>query len=112
MEELEEILQHLQLQNHQLQMLMVQKQNLVIQNKEIEKALEEVKKAESEELYKSVGPILIKSKKEALVIELEENRDEAELKIKALEAQEKKLKDKIKLSQEKAQGMIPRGQGG
>lgn len=111
-EELEELLQQIQLQNHQLQMLMAQKQNLVIQNKEIEKALEEVRKADNEDVYKSVGPILVRSKKDDLVKDLEEGMEEAELKIKALETQEKRLKEKIKSFQEKFQEMMPKGQGG
>ena len=111
-EELEELLQQIQFQNHQLQMLMVQKQNLVIQSKEIEKALEEVRKSDNEDVYKSVGPILVRSKKDDLVKDLEEGMEEAQLKIKALETQEKRLKEKIKSFQEKFQEMMPKGQGG
>jgi prefoldin beta subunit len=112
MAEAEEFLQQFQIQNQQLQMVMAQKQNLVIQNKEIEKAMEELEKSESEDVYKSVGPILVKSDKKTLIKELGDNKEETDIKIKALESQEKKLKEKMKNAQEKLQNLVPKGQGG
>lgn len=105
MSELEEMLGELQMQNQQLQTIMIQKQALMIQDKEMENALEEVEKCTDEDIYKSVGPILVKISKEAIKKELEEGREENDLKIKSLEKQEAKVKQKIKTMQEKFQSV-------
>lgn len=110
MSELEELLGHLQLQNQQLQTIIIQKQSLLIQDKEIEKALEEMEKC-GDEIYKSVGPILVKTNKEDMRNELKEERDDISIKLKSIEKQEKRIRDAIKDSQEKFQSMIPK-QGG
>ena len=111
MNELESLIGHLQLQNQQLQTLMMQKQSLTIQTREIEKALEHLEIA-SDDVYRSVGPILVKTPKADVKGQLEEEKEEIDLKIKALDSQEKKLKEKLKENQEKIQGMMPAGQGG
>ena len=113
MGELEELVQQIEVQNQQLQSIMLQKQTLMIQDREIEKALEELKNEGNQEIYKSVGPILVKTEKGSVTKELEETREEIELKIKTLEKQEKRFKDKLKENQEKFQSLMPRtGQGG
>ena len=63
MENLEEVLGQLQMQNQQLQNVLLQKQTLLLQSKEIEKALEEIEKEDTQEIYRSVGPILVKTEK-------------------------------------------------
>ena len=51
----------------QLQNVELQKQSLMYQKMEIERALEEVEKSKTnEEMFKIVGPIMIKSSKEKL----------------------------------------------
>ncbi|MBI2578731.1 MAG: prefoldin subunit beta [Candidatus Aenigmarchaeota archaeon] len=104
-ENLEELLGHLQMQNQQLQNVMMQKQALIIQTKEIEKALEEISREDSEEIYRSVGPILVKADKEKVKKDLEEQKEEMELKIKSLEKQESRLKSLMKEGQEKFQSL-------
>ena len=76
MSELEDALNELQLHNQQLQTVMMQKQSLMIQDKEMEKALEEIEKSGGEEIFKSIGPILVKTSKEAIKKDLEEGREE------------------------------------
>ena len=84
----------------------------MIQNKEVEKALEELEKV-NDDVYKSVGPILVKTNKTSMKKELEENKEETELKLKSLETQEKRIKEKIKEGQEKFQKLVPKsGEGG
>lgn len=93
------------MQNQQLQSVMMQKQALIIQSKEIEKALEEISREDSEEIYRSVGPILVKADKEKVKKDLEEQKEEMELKIKSLEKQEARLKSLMKEGQEKFQAL-------
>lgn len=104
-ENLEEVLAQLQVQNQQLQSVLVQKQTLIIQSKEIEKALEEISKEDTQEVYRSVGPILVKADKDKLRKELEEAKEEMELKVKTLEKQETRLKSLLKEGQEKFQAL-------
>lgn len=112
MSELEDALNELQLHNQQLQTVMMQKQSLMIQDKEMEKALEEIEKSGGEEIFKSIGPILVKTSKEAIKKDLEEGREEAELKVNALEKQETRIKQRIKSLQERFQALTQGGSGG
>ena len=111
--ELEEVINQLQAQNQQLQTIMIQKQGVMIQNREIESALEYLEKMQGDEVYKTVGPILVKAGKESIKKELEESREELDLKIKALQNHEKRVKEKLKESQEKFHEMAKHvGHGG
>ncbi len=112
MSELEDALNELQLHNQQLQTVMMQKQALMIQDKEMEKALEEIEKSGDEEIFKSIGPILVKTSKESIKKDLEDSREEADLRVKSLEKQEAKIKQKIKSMQEKFQALTQSGSGG
>jgi len=99
--EAQQILIELQTFQQQMQTVLIQKESLSIQNIEIEKALDELKKATTEDVYKAVGPILIKSTKKELEKELGEKKETVDLRIKSLQKQEDRLKDKLKESQEK-----------
>lgn len=110
--QLEEILGNLQIQNQQLQTILLQKQALLIQDRETEKALESIEKY-GDDIYKTIGPILVKTTKQDVEKELKESREEIALKMKVLERQEKRLKEKIKTGQERFQELLPHsGQGG
>lgn len=85
--------------NQQLQTIMIQKQTLLVQQKEIERALDEMEG--TKEVYKSVGPILIKASAQSVKKELTEQKEENELKIKALGKQEKTITSRLKEFQEK-----------
>ena len=65
-EELREVMENIQNYNQQLQNVMNQKQTFILQQKEIERALETMKNTKSEDVYRSVGPILIKSNKDEI----------------------------------------------
>lgn len=105
MADMEELLGQLQMQNQQLQNVLVQRQTLMIQSKEIEKALDEISKEDTQEVYRTMGPVLVKADKVKIKKELEEEKEEIELKIKTLEKQEMKLKSIIKEGQDKFQAM-------
>lgn len=99
--EAQQILIDLQTFQQQMQTVLIQKESLNLQSIEIEKALEELKKATTEDVYKAVGPILIKSTKKDLEEELGEKKETLELRLKSLQKQEDRLKERLKESQEK-----------
>ncbi len=112
--QLEQLLTQLQMQNQHLQTIMMQRQAMSIQGKEIESALESIENSQ-DDIYKSVGPILVKISKENIKKELTEEKEDIDLKLGALERQEKKVKEKVKEIQEKFQELMPHegvGQGG
>lgn len=111
MSEAEEMLNELQMNNQQLQTVMIQKQALMIEDREIEHALEEMGKFTGDDIFKSVGPILVKTTKESVQKELKEGREENELKIRSLDKQEARIKQKIKSIQEKFQSFSHAGVG-
>ena len=88
------------------QAIAMQKESLTIQKLEYEKALEELGKTKHEDVYKAVGPILIKSTKKDLDKELNEKKETIELRIKSLQKQENRLREKLKESQEKLEGIL------
>ena len=95
--ETEEKIRHLQLAEQSLQALMAQKRSLQVQLMEAESALEELKGAG--EAYKIVGNVMILSKKPELESELKERKETMELRIKAIESQEAKTREKAEAIQ-------------
>lgn len=87
-------IQELQIIEQSLQNILIQKQNLQFEQNEYSEALESLEEAKGD-VYKVVGQIMIKSKKEDLKKELEEKNEVADLKIKNFERQEKTVKDKL-----------------
>ncbi len=64
---------------------------------EIDKALEELRKATPDDtVYKTAGPILIKSKRDDLIKELEEKKELLNTRIAVLSKQEARLKENLK----------------
>ncbi len=80
----------------QIQILISQRQQMELQLKEIDLSYEELKKESATEVYKAIGPALVKKKKEDVLIDLKEARDKVELRIKTIKSQEKRLSNKIK----------------
>jgi prefoldin beta subunit len=99
--ETQQMLIELQTFQQQMQTVMVQKESLNIQNMEITKALDELKKATTEDVYKAVGPILIKSTRKDLDKELTEKKETIDLRLKSLQKQEDRIRDKLKEVQDK-----------
>lgn len=105
--EAQELLVRLQGQNQQLQTILLQKQSLQIQANEIDNALEELEKAK-DDVFHLVGPVLIKSEKEKLKKELKDSKEDVDLKIKTLERQEKKIRERMREDQERFQKFLPK----
>jgi len=103
----QEQLAKLQQTQQNLQSILMQKQQLESEKLEIEKALEELKKASDDELvFKHAGTIMIKSNKKDLIEELEEQVELAKTKASLLVKQEDRLKTTLKEQETKIQEMI------
>lgn len=77
----------------QAQIIAVQKANLTAVEKEYDAALEELKTGK--EVYKAVGPLMVKSTPAALSKDLNLKKEENQSRIELLEKQEKKLTTKL-----------------
>ena len=99
---LQEQIMKLQQSQQNLQSVMTQKQHLEIENAETGKALEELRKiADGDAVFKQAGTVLIKSKKEELIAELEERVELTKTRATVLEKQETRLKESLKEQEEK-----------
>ena len=94
---LQEQIMKMQQSQQSLQSVMQQKQHLEIENAETGKALEELRKvADGDAVYKQAGTVLIKSKKQELIDELEERIELTKTRAVVLEKQETRLKETLK----------------
>jgi len=95
-EELQKEVQEYQLAQQQLQIILNQKMQSTMQMRENKDALEELRTAAAgTEVFKSIGRILVKADMGDLKEELSDDAETLDVRIKSLEKQEKKLKDKM-----------------
>ncbi|NJE01175.1 MULTISPECIES: prefoldin subunit beta [unclassified Thermococcus] len=81
----------------QLQLVIQQKQKVQLELTEAKKALEEIEKVDDgATIYKTVGTLIVKTEKGKAVEELKEKVETLEVRLNALERQEKKLNEKLK----------------
>src|SRR5678816_3387687 len=107
----EQLSRLLQLQQN-LQDIMMQKKQLEAESVEKKKTTEKIKKSgEDEEIYKSVGPLLIKTKKDDTLKELDEKKDLSNTRLVVLGKQETRVKENLKEVENKINEMIRMGQG-
>ena len=79
----------------QIQMVTTQKIQLESQVRELEKTIQELEKVGDEAVYRNVGSLLIQVKdKAALVAELKEQKETAEVRVKTLDRQDKHLRER------------------
>jgi prefoldin beta subunit len=100
--EIEKKVQRLSLLEQNMQNLALQKQNFQLQVGELESAEEQLGK--SDEAYKIVANILVKSPVDDLKEEVSKRIEVAQLRISSLEKQEKKLREKAKALQKEVLG--------
>ena len=98
--EAHEKLGQLQLIEQNLQNFLMQKQNFQSQLIQIENALGEVEKTTKKTAYKIVGPLMIENDISSLKEDLKSKKEVLDLRIKNIEKQEDKLKEKAKSVQE------------
>ena len=92
----QESLMELQLLEQNLQNFLMQKQAQQIELNEIVAALSEIEKLKtSEQAYKIIGTVMIKSEKKDLKKELSEKKDILELRIKNIEKQEQAINKRV-----------------
>jgi prefoldin beta subunit len=87
-----------------LQGVMAQKQQLTLQLTEVEQAASELEKlTETAVIYKSIGALLVKSKKAQVTTELTERKELLKMRVDVLGKQETRLRTQAKDLQEKLQ---------
>ncbi len=87
-----------------LQGVMAQKQQLELQLTEVEQAISELEKmTETAVIYKSIGALLVKSKKTKVTAELTERKELLKMRVDVLGKQEERLRTQVKDLQEKLQ---------
>ncbi len=101
----EEKISQIQTLEQNLQNFFIQRQNFQSKLVEIDNALEELKKS-NDETYKIVGNIMIKGSREEFIKELESKKEIISLRIKNLEKQEEKIKEKASKLQNEVMELI------
>ena len=87
-----------------LQGVMAQKQQLELQLTEVEQATGELEKmSETAVIYKSIGALLVKSKKDKVTKELTQRKELLKMRVDVLGKQEERLRTQVKDLQEKLQ---------
>jgi prefoldin beta subunit len=86
----------------QLQAVLNQKFQMDAQVREMQRTTDELNKAPQDVvIYRSIGSLLIKAEsKEAVLKEIEEDKETMEVRVKTLERQEKSLKDRYQVLQD------------
>ncbi|MDH5806477.1 MAG: prefoldin subunit beta [Candidatus Methanomethylicaceae archaeon] len=86
----------LQEQQEQYKALLLRKQQFEMELKEVERALQECSNLpDNAIIYKSVGTLLFKTEKSKIVSELNEKKEELDLRIKTIEKQEQRLRQQL-----------------
>jgi prefoldin beta subunit len=102
----EQLARYEQLQQN-LQAILVQKQQIDLESSEVEKALEELKKAsDSDAVYKSAGNLLVRAKKDELLKELDERKELSSTRSAVLAKQEQRVRESVKELEAKLQEAI------
>ncbi|RAP47477.1 MAG: prefoldin subunit beta [Methanosphaera sp. rholeuAM74] len=95
-ENLQEQLNQFQQLQQQAQNIAMQKQSIEIQVNEAKKALDELSKtADDGEIYKTAGPLLIKTNKADSEVELNDSIELLELRKKTIDKQEKRVTSRL-----------------
>ncbi len=105
-EEVRGMIMEFQAYQQQAQMITGQKDAIKAQLMEIEKTLEELEKADGKDIYKSVGPVLILTPKDGVKKDLAEKKEMLEIRLKTMDSEEKKAKEKVRILQEKIQSSL------
>jgi len=105
-EETKNLIAQFQNYQQQLQSILIQKESMKIQNLEIERALEELNSTNQKNAYKITGQIMVNKPVEELKKELNETKENIDVRIKSLEKNEERLNSKLKDLQAKLKEVI------
>ena len=101
---IQEQLNQLQQVQQQAQSIAMQKQTLTLQINESKKALDELSKtADDQDVYKTAGPLLIKTTKTDSEADLKDSIEMLEIRQKTIEKQEKRITGKLEELQKNLQ---------
>jgi prefoldin beta subunit len=109
--EMQHQIRELQEADQQARIVLSQKYQIELQIKEMQRALDELGKDAKAEVHRVVGQILIKSDAKTTSAELKEKIEALDVRLKTLEKQEGKIKEKVKSLQDRLQGVIPSAGG-
>ena len=101
---MEQKIGQLQLLEQNMQNFLMQRQQFQSQLVEVESALKELET--SEDAYKIIGNIMVKSKKEDLQKDLKEKQEMLNLRVAAIEKQEATVKEKAQALQQEVMGKM------
>jgi len=101
----DKLAQYQNLKNN-IQVFMVQKQELMQRMNEIDDAISALDKYSTGKIYRLSGPILIETNKEESMVKLKEEKDVSDVRIKAIERQEVKLREMLSKLESEIQGAI------
>lgn len=105
--QVQNLVAQLQQIQQQLQLVVNQKAQVEAMLEEAKLALEELQKVgDDTPVYKAVGSILVKEEKGKVVQELTERRESLEIRIKTLERQEERLRERFAELQKKVQAIL------
>lgn len=100
-------LRQMQQFQQQLELVVQQRLQLDARLNETKNAVEELEKLEEDAvIYKSIGNLIIRGKKDKVLKNLKEDNETTELRKKSLESQETKIKEKIDDLQKKLQDAL------
>jgi len=102
--EVQEKIQQLQMLEQNLNSFTMQKQNFQLQAQEINSALKEIESEET--VYKIIGGIMVSAPKEKVKKELTESKESIEVRIKSIDDQEGKLREKANALKSEVMGSV------
>ncbi len=105
--QVQNLVAQLQQLQQQLQAVITQRAQVEALLRDTEQALEELQKVDDDTpVYKAVGNVLVKEKRENVIKELTEKKETYEIRIKTLQRQEEKLRERFAETQQKLQNML------
>ncbi len=102
--QVQERIQRLQQLQNTMQQLLIQRQRIEMEMAESDKALQVLNEiADETKVYRSVGAVLVEKPRDKVIKELEERKEFLEMRVKVLQRQEDKTKEKLTSLQETLQ---------
>ena len=106
-QDVQEQLNMFQQYQQQAQSVAMQKQSITLQLNESKKALDELSKVDDDrEVYKTAGPLLVKTTKAESESELKDSIEMLEIRIGTIEKQEKRIASKLEELQDSLQSAM------
>jgi len=95
-----------QMMQQQLQQILMQKESMSMAVMEIDRAVEELDRSKDGEAYKITGTIMVRKPAAELKKELAESKEDLQVRIKSMDAAEKRFTDRLVELQGKLKSLI------